>query len=226
MLSIYRLILVLFISLTLVIAFFPRDYAISTMKTSSLSRDQIMKLHLSSFFSKQPSMDVDVMNLDKEAILSLRKGSLSSKAAIAGCWKVEKILPGKSPSWTKYSNIFGILNRNKNSNYQVFFEDGNFYNLSEYFGEYLCATAEGRYECVKSSHPSRILANINRICIRIAGREILSFRIDGQGVITVLFLSKNVRVFESEEGACVIQTKTEVPNIYNQVKERMIATKK
>jgi hypothetical protein len=202
----------------------------SIRSNSYLKPKQIPRINtcqnLFSFFPKKSSTikDIDVMKLDKEGIMTLQKGSLPSTASITGCWKVEKILPGISPSWTKYSNLLGFLNQNKNSNYQVFFEDGSFYNLSEYLGQSLCATAEGRYECVKMPHPSRLLAYIKRISIRVMGKVIASFSVDGQGVITVLYLSEQLRVLESEEGACVIQSKTEIPNVYKYVKDSMTST--
>ena len=115
------------------------------------------------------------------------------------------------PSWTKWSSKLSVKDKDTNKNYQMFGENNNFINLSEYgFGCF--ATASGTYE--KSLEPNTFVAEVNAVTIHFGNKIELPLRVKGKGVISLLYSDKELRIIESEEGARAVQRPVPAPEKY------------
>ena len=115
------------------------------------------------------------------------------------------------PSWTKWSSKLSVKDKDTNKNYQMFGENNNFINLSEYgFGCF--ATASGVYE--KSLEPNTFVAEVDAVTIHFGNKIELPLRVKGKGVISLLYSDKELRIIESEEGARAVQRPVPAPEKY------------
>ena len=172
-----------------------------------------MNLILISLFILISQVSCKLLN---KRTISLRNVTPSQKAAVdinklCGCWEVIET-GGRTPSWQKYSAILGKFNKNNNRNFQIFDKNGNFNNLSEYFGKRFFAYTDGTYETIDKKS-GVIAASVSSIYLVLFSLKV-RINVNGKGVIQVKYLDSNLRVFESEEKALVLQEKIELPDEY------------
>ena len=160
---------------------------------------------------------VNDKSLFAAASSSQRKKRLSLNNVV-GCWQVGAIKG--QPSWQKYSKLLTILKPEniQNRNFQFFSINGNFSNLSEYWGTDVFAYTEGTFSPIlsrESNAPNlKLKASVNRIVLSIFGLSI-RIKVSGSGIVNVLYADEEKRVVESEEGAQVLQVKVSFPQEYS-----------
>ena len=84
-------------------------------------------------------------------------------------------------------------------------------NLAEYVGENFYAYTSGIYE-VKDQKGGLISASVSAINIVILS-FLFCIPVTGEGIIQIRYLKSDRRVFESEEGAIVLQEKVDASNL-------------
>ncbi len=158
---------------------------------------------------------IDIVSALSKNPISLKNIKTNQKAAvnidkIIGCWQVVET-GARKPTWQRYSDRLQI--GQKNRSFQIFSKAGaTFNNLSEYLGSNIFVYTDGTYKTIDKAN-GIIAASVTSINIVFFSLS-LRFKVNGTGTIRIKYLDNTNRVFESEEGALVLQTKVDLPSEY------------
>jgi len=141
-----------------------------------------------------------------------------NREALCGAWEVVCTRPGPKgePQWVKYSKTLSFSRRpSSNRNFQIFGNDGTFYNLSEYASSFLYATASGTYTLnLPAGTVPQVTATVTNVRIHFGSPIMaLALGVQGRGFVTVrcLDVANGLRIFENEDGAQVLQRRLATP---------------
>lgn len=148
--------------------------------------------------------DAGIRKTVDECIAELRQARVQCRAELLGSstlqedlWRMAYI-QGRTPGWEANAQLLRPLFRNKAG--QAFDSGaGRVMNYGEVVGSGVYFTAEGSFEAVDRAEdcPKDFAVQVERGGLVILGLPLLSSAISGPGLVRVLYLDRDIRIFET-----------------------------